>query len=88
MQQTELKPLQKVELLTKYIMPGFYHLLIADPPSDTGLIKLDREIRTIIKDAFHLPHSTTNQLLYSRRRDGGLRIPRLIILVTAANLKG
>lgn len=71
-----LKPRQKLDLLTKYVLPGYYHLLVANPPSHNRIVDLDLSIRNIVKDFMHLPSGITNSLLYCRRVDRGLGIPR------------
>lgn len=82
-----LKPMQKLYLLTKHVMPGFYHLLVTDPPSQNKIKEVDRSIRGVVKRIMHLPSSTTDALIYSRRLDGGLGIPRLKNLVKVGSIK-
>lgn len=82
-----LKPRQKFELLTRHVLPGYYHLLICDLPSGNKLQLLDQKIRALVKDFYHLPKSTSNGLLYCKKIDGGLGLPKLEDMVRAANLK-
>lgn len=41
----KLKPLQKLDLLCKYILPAMYHLLFTDLPSNNTLNQLDQIIK-------------------------------------------
>ena len=82
-----LKPHQKVDLISTYLVPHYlYQLVVATPPV-TLLRELDQELRVAVKDIFHLPHSTTNGVIYSGKRDGGLGFPKLETLVTASTLR-
>lgn len=83
-----LKLWQKLDLSCNYVKPGYLHLLIGDPPGLNKLRSLDRDIRGITNDMFHLPDHTTNQLLYCSKKDGGMAVPELTDLVIAAKLKG
>jgi hypothetical protein len=71
-----LKPHQKVELMSRYLVPHYlYRLVVAIPPV-TLIRQLDQELRGVIKRICHLPQSTADGLLYSYcgMKDGGLRI--------------
>lgn len=57
------------------------------PICATRLKDLDRDIRVAIKEYLHLPLSTADGLLYSRKRNGGLGFPRLESLVIATVLR-
>lgn len=72
-----LKPRQKLELLVRYVIPAFVHMLMVDPPSLNTLRKIDLEIRKEVKHYFHLPTSITNSVVYCRKLDGGLGVPKL-----------
>jgi hypothetical protein len=47
----------------------------------------DQQVRAVIKDILHLHPSTTDHVLYDRKRDGGMGIPRLAQLVHLASLR-
>jgi hypothetical protein len=82
-----LKPHQKLSLITNHILPHFIHeAVLATPPTST-IRAMDQEIRKSIKLILHLPMSTPNGLLYCRKKDGGLGIPRLETLVICCALK-
>lgn len=79
-----LRPHQKVDLLAGYVIP---HFLTMTPISITCLQTLDRELRVAVKEYLHLPLSTADGLLYTKKRDGGLGFPRIETLVIATTLK-
>lgn len=82
-----LKPHQKVQLISTYLIPHYLYQLGMAVPSVTAIRQLDQAIRVVIKDIFHLAQSTTNSLLYCAKRDGGLGFPRLETLVVGATLR-
>jgi hypothetical protein len=43
---------------------------------------MDKLIRTYVKDILHLPHCIPNGLIYCKKRDGGLAIPKLAVSST------
>ncbi len=45
--------------------------------------RFDKEIRTFLKKALHLPHDTPNAAFYANVRDGGLGVLRFTVLVPA-----
>jgi hypothetical protein len=82
-----LKPLQKVNLTVERIIPKFLYGLILGSPKVTRLQMADQQVRAVIKDIPHLHPSTTDHVLYARKRDGGMGIPRLAQLVHLASLR-
>jgi hypothetical protein len=82
-----LKPLQKVKLIVERIIPKFMYGLILSNPKVTRLQMADQMVRSVIKDILHLHPSTTDHVLYTRKRDGGMGIPRLAKLVHLASLR-
>ena len=86
-QRLSLKPPQKLDLVTSHIIPHYLYCLTTAIPPITFLRELDQVLRVFTREIFHLPQCTANGLLYSRRRDGGLGLPRLEALVTATALQ-
>ena len=86
-QKLALRPHQKLELLATHLVPHYLHQLTLAVPSVTLLRELDLELRGVVKSILHLPSSTTNGLIYCRKKDGGLGFPRLERIVTGAALK-
>lgn len=82
-----LKPLQKVNLIVERIIPKFLYGLILSSPKVTRLQMADQQVRAAIKEILHLHPSTTDHVLYARKRDGGMGIPRLAELVHLASLR-
>jgi hypothetical protein len=82
-----LKPHQKIALLSTYLIPHYLHStdLATTPP--TILRKMDTMIRNSVKDNLHLPSCTLNGLIYCRKRDGVMAIPKLQTLITSSALK-
>jgi hypothetical protein len=82
-----LKPHQKLNLLTTYLIPHFLYTIIIAAPSISVIRDLDSLIRVHVKDILHLPSSTPNGLLYCGKRDGGLGMPKLETLAVSTDLK-
>lgn len=59
----------------QYVVPSLAHRLTLDPPSVNDLIKVDTARRVAVEKILHLMDNTTDGLLYSRKRDGGLGFP-------------
>jgi hypothetical protein len=85
--QLSLKPEQKINLITTFLLPKFLYILIEDPPSLAYLKSIDHDLRQIFKNILHLPSCVSTAFLYSPKRDGGLGLPRLSCLVPLAHLK-
>lgn len=82
-----LKPYQKVNLITTYIVPHFIYSLLISPPSGSTLKLLDSEIRQQVKEILHLTASTANGFFYTSKNNGGLGLPRLEHVVKLAILR-
>jgi hypothetical protein len=82
-----VKPHQKVELITTYLVPHYlYRLVLAVPPQKL-IRQLDQELKAVIKSIYHLPQSTSDGLLYCGKKDGGLGIPKLETVIVSSSLK-
>jgi hypothetical protein len=82
-----LKPHQKIALLSTYLIPHYLHSTVLATTPPTIIQKMDTMIRNCVKDILHLPTCTPNGLIYCRKRDGGMAIPKLETLVTSSALK-
>lgn len=82
-----LKPHQKLDLVQRYLVPGYLHQLVIALPAISSLREIDQELRVSIKRMMHLPQSICNGVLYCRRGDGGLGFPRLEYLVPRVGLR-
>jgi hypothetical protein len=87
LKRAHLKPFQKTNLLSTYIIPHFLHSAILAMTPLSTLRNMDSLIRTTIKDILRLPQCTPNGLIYCSKRDGGLAIPKLENLVTTTTLR-
>nr|BAX24491.1 reverse transcriptase [Beryx splendens] len=72
-----LKPSQKLELLRTYAVPKLTYMADNGMVTQTTLITTDRKIRMTIKKWFHLNHATTDGLLYTGCKSGGMGLVKL-----------
>lgn len=86
-ERLSLKPHQKAQLITTYIIPHYLHKLILEMTPITTIRKIDQELRRVIKNIYHLPQCTANGLLYCGKQNGGLGILKLERIVISASLK-
>nr|CAI5864990.1 unnamed protein product [Callosobruchus analis] len=82
-----LKPEQKLKLLFEYVYPRYRYGMVLNPPSKTALVEADQQIRNVVRKFFHLPESTTSHLIYTRKREGGLGVPRMEVDIQLAVIK-
>jgi hypothetical protein len=87
LKQALLKPFQKTNPLSTYIIPHFLHSAILAMTPLSTLRNMDSLIRTNTKEILHLPQCTPNGLIYCSKRDGGLAIPKLETFVTTSTLR-
>lgn len=59
----KLKPTQKLDMLSKFILPAMCHLLFTDLPSGNTLHDLDQVMKRTVKEMYHLPASTSDGLI-------------------------
>lgn len=80
-----LKPAQKLELITRYLVPRYISKL-QNPRINIDVLKnADRLTRMAVRKALHLPKTTSNAYLHAPRKYGGLglfnfrsRIPAIL----------
>lgn len=85
--ESRLKPSQKMTLLREYTIPRLQYSLDFAGASITSLFEYDRIIRKFTKKWLHLGHHTTDGLLYSAAKDGGLSLSRLSMSIPAKRLR-
>jgi hypothetical protein len=86
-EELSLKPHQKKELISRYIVPHFlYSVTLATPPVST-LRRLDGLIKQTMKKIYHLPTCITDGLIYCAKRDGGLAVPKMTTVAVSSSLK-
>jgi hypothetical protein len=69
------------------MIPYSLHTTTLTAPPVTTIKSLDSLIKTGIKEILHLPMCTPDSLLYCRKRDGGLGIPKLENTSVCTSLK-
>lgn len=82
-----LKPQQKIDLITTYLLPKFTYGLLMYPPSNTVLKLLDSEIRQQAKEILHLTPSTATGFFYTPKLKGGLGLPKYEHIIKLATLR-
>lgn len=85
--EAPLDPIEKVLLLNNYAVPRIIFEVDHCMASAKTLTEMDRNIKCAIKKWLHLPMCTTDGLLYSRKRDGGLGIVRLARVVPSIQVR-
>jgi hypothetical protein len=53
-QALALKPHQKLDLLSTYLVPHYLYQLLIATPAPTSLRNIDQELRVVVKNIFHL----------------------------------
>lgn len=69
-----LKPQQKLNILTFYLIPRLIYQLVVCARSRVFLRKIDRKIRAAVRDFLHLPLDTPIAFFYATVDDGGLGV--------------
>lgn len=82
-----LKPQQKLEIISKVVMPMLYHQAILGNSSQEELSSTDIQVRTIVRSIMHFPHDVPNNYIHAPVRCGGLGIPELTIRVPICRYK-
>ena len=82
-----LKPMQKLELLTTYLIPRILYGLIVSSPSQMMLRQIDVVIREEVKKMLHVTEKTSTPFMYVPRSLGGLGLPKLETMVQIATLR-
>lgn len=68
-----LKPMQKLDLLCKFVLPGYYYRLVADRPGVVKLGELNIFVRTRCLEMLHLPLSVSSHFVHCRMVAWGYR---------------
>lgn len=72
-----LKPQQKLEILTRNLIPSLLYPLEFNVANEGQLVKADRLIRKSVRKWLHLAHDTPIPMYHALVRDGGLGVPSL-----------
>jgi hypothetical protein len=81
-----LKPHQKIQLISTYLVPHYIYPLVLGVAPVTRLREIDRDIRVAMKEILHLPLCVTDGFIYAGKRDGGLGFPKLETVVVTTSL--
>ena len=76
-----LKPQQKRDMLTTFLIPKLLHQLVLGPFTISLLKQLDAITKKFVKDTLRLPHDTADAILFNQVKAGGLGIPELSTMV-------
>lgn len=82
-----LKPLQKVDLFSQYLLPKIVYGLIVNAPSRTELRRVDDMVRGEVKRILHICESTNNAFLYAPKKKGGLGLLEIEKMVLIASIR-
>uniref|UniRef100_A0A3B3Y5C6 C2H2-type domain-containing protein n=1 Tax=Poecilia mexicana TaxID=48701 RepID=A0A3B3Y5C6_9TELE len=82
-----LKPTQKLTLFSTYGIPWVLYPSVMSMVGSVDLGAADRLIRKEVKSWLHLKPCTTDGILYSRKKDGGLGLQKLGKVVPIAQLR-
>ena len=83
LQRAPLKPQQKIWGLKHTLVPKHQYARVLGRSTNGTLKRYDREVRTFVRKALHLPKDTPNAGLYTKVSDGGLGIPEFSVIVPA-----
>jgi hypothetical protein len=81
-----LKPHQKIQLISTYLVPHYIYPLVLGIAPVTRLREIDRDIRVAVKEILHLPLCVTDGFIYAGKRNGGLGFPKLETVVATTSL--
>lgn len=82
-----LKPQQKLEIITKVIVPGLLHQAVLGNSSKTELEEVDILVRKSIRKIMHLPHDVPNCYIHAPVKCGGMGVPELVIRIPILRFK-
>ncbi|KAH8037731.1 hypothetical protein HPB51_016279 [Rhipicephalus microplus] len=85
--KTALQPQQRLVVLRFYLLPRLYHRLILGPVSRKHLMRLDKIIRSSVRDWLKLPHDVPLGAFHARVPHGGLGIPSLRTVIPYLRLR-
>lgn len=72
-----LKPQQKLEIISKIIVPSLTYQAVLGSTAQGELNSIDTQIRTTVRRIMHLPNDVPNCYIHAPVRCGGMGIPEL-----------
>lgn len=82
-----LKPQQKLEIITKVIIPGVFHQAILGNASQEELNSIDIHVRKTVKKVMHFPNDIPNAYIHAPVKCGGMGVPELLIRIPLLRYK-
>lgn len=82
-----LKPQQKLEVITKVILPGIFHQAILGNASQEELSSIDVHVRNVVREIMHFPHDIPISYIHAPVRCGGMGVPELLIRIPLLRYK-
>lgn len=72
-----LKPQQKLEIISKIIIPSLQHQAVLGSATQEELNSIDTQVRSTVRKIMHFPNDVPNCYLHAPVRCGGMGIPEL-----------
>lgn len=86
-QNALLKPQQKLEIITKVIIPGVFHQAILGNASQEELTTIDIHVRKTVREIMKFPHDIPNVYIHAPVKCGGMGVPELLIRIPILRFK-
>lgn len=82
-----LKPQQKLEIISKVIVPGIFHQAILGNASQEELSSIDVHVRDTVRKIMHFPHDIPTVYIHAPVKCGGMGVPELLIRIPILRYK-
>lgn len=82
-----LKPQQKLEMISKIIVPSVFHQAILGNASQEELNSVDIQIRKVVREIMHFPHDIPTSYIHAPVRCGGMGVPELKVRIPILRYK-
>lgn len=76
-----LRPQQKLELVTKIILPTIYHQAVLGNATQEELSSIDKQVRNMVREVMHFPKDIPISYIHAPVRCGGMGIPELLVRI-------
>lgn len=76
-----LKPQQKLEIISKMIIPSIFHQAILGNATQEELTSIDIQVRKTVREIMHFPHDIPKSYIHAPVRCGGMGVPELLIRI-------
>lgn len=82
-----LKPQQKLEIISKIILPALFHQAVLGNATEAELKRVDIQVRNTVREIMHFPHDIPICYIHAPVRCGGLGVPELMIRIPILRYK-